>query len=323
MLGLILAFFFINLTVPYYNEIVIKEWNIQDNLTFHLPSKDNFILKIWHGRLPDKIYINSVSLIHSIYRDRKNGIKELYYLVPARILKTGTNILNISTDKTDNLEKSFSIKMLNTLATSSFGVILFNPLSVPEYDHLYLYYVIFAILSVIFGLLLANFYYKFFRMDFDRIILRYVFGYIPLFLFMSALYMIARIIPIKFYFFRISFIGIVLFYIFFLRMYSIAITLFKELKTNINNIAVKAKEHALGYESVIWFLNLNISERLIYAAFFILFLTALLFCFKLTFLINLLANLAYLLLIAGFIGICVEFSKNAHNDKPDKQRKNK
>ena len=206
VVGVTLAFFYNELTIRSFNEFALKIRNIRGSRSFQLPVKETYLLKIFGDDIPEKVYFNSNRIVHSIFRNRTK-LKEFYYIITPEVSKQGTNSILISP------ADRHSIKIMNNIASTDFGVVLFKPSAEQKSKTNAIFYLLAVFISAAWGLAVHCFLKYLFCLSMDNFFFKYCFSYVPCILLLTFLYKITVFLPAQLLFFERSYTGIVAFLI--------------------------------------------------------------------------------------------------------------
>lgn len=309
-LAVIFSYFYLQL-VPAFplQEFDEKFREAEGQISFVLPAKTTYLLKVWGLEKPTAVYFNNELLTHFFFKQRGDNMEFHFALLKDKIRK-GKNVLNIIS----NID--YSVRVKNTVNYNDFSAILLKPLS-SQYKRFFLS----RVLPVFFGFLcfqLLSWFVcfftarKFLGLSFENYILGYVLTFSPAFLLFliaigASLWLPFSIVVFKLAFIKI-FIGLVLLFQipWFLWVFigkniigrDINIGLSKEdLDLRINKFRRKLEEYGL----VQWYMGQKFCDKCILGFFVFLFLSAFLLAFQIKFLAEFFAIMGFFALFCAVI----------------------
>ncbi len=343
IVGVLLAFFYAKLTIPKFDEFKLKIRDIRGSRSFQLPARGTYLLKIFGDDIPGDVYFNSVKITHSIFRKR-TVLKEFYYVLSADITKEGTNKILVLPDK------RCSIKIMNNIVVTDFGAVLLKPSVEKKPKTNGMPYLLVTLLFVAWGLAILYSLKFLFGLSIDSFFFKYCFSYVPCILLLAFLHKISDLLPARLLFFEKSYIGVVAFSILIFQIPALFNFIVREIVYRYHNPepSIKPKLNAirplnliypiikykntyleflkfssknvsrqfLGYKAVVWFLTKDFSDKCILFFMVLLFSCAILLSFKLSFIAEFLANVAYLSLVTGVIIKLKNAKSQANEDRP-------
>jgi len=328
IVGVLFAFFYTRLTIPKFDNFKLKILDVRGEISFQLPARETYILKIFGDDTPEKVYFNSSRIVHSIFRNRTK-LKEFYYMITPEISKQGTNNILIIPDN------RYSIKIMNNIVSTDFGAVLFKSSVEKKPKNNGMPYLLAALLFVSWGLAVIYFLKYLFGLSVDNFPFKYYLSYFLCILLLVFFDKISLLLPVRLLFFERSYIGVVAFLILIFQIPTLFNFIVHEIvyryhrpepsikpklksirPLNIDYPRVEYKRiyleflkisgknvsrQFLGCRAVAWFLRNDFSDKCILFFMALLFSCAFLLCFNLSFIAEFLANVAYLSLVTGVI----------------------
>jgi hypothetical protein len=343
IVGVLLAFFYAKLTIPKLDNFKLKILDIRGSRSFQLPARGTYLLKIFGDDIPEKVYFNSNSIVHSIFRNRTK-LREFYYILPPEITKKGTNKILMLPDK------RCSITILNNIVTTDFGAVLFRPSVEKKPETNGMPYLLATLLFVAWGLAILYSLKFLFGLSIDIFFFKYCFSYVPCILLLTFLYKISDLLPAQLLFFERSYIGVVAFSILIFQIPALFNFIVREIVYRYHNpepsiepklkairplnliypirkyknsylefLKISSKNVSrqfLGYKAVVWFLMKDFSDKCILLFIALLFSCAILLSFNLSFIAEFLSNVAFLSLATGVIIKLIKVRSEPNENRP-------
>lgn len=309
LLGVVFGFFYTRLAVPSFDEVNLKIKDVRGTINFELPATGTHMIKLWGDDTIDHIVVNGTRLIHTIYRPRQ-VLKEFYYIVMPEMTHKGANELKIVP------ERRCSARIKNNIVSSDFGSILFKdtPTAPPVLGRYT--YPVFIAGFIFLGLAIAVLVERLFDMPFNKFYFKHLLSFVPCLLFLTGLYKVSSVFPVKFIFIESSFLAFCCFLValFYVPLFvSVIARELRKIKDGIDEF--KLKERFLGLTLIQWWLNRKKVDKLTFLFLVAMIVCSILLTFKLEFLAKFIGDIAYLLICAVVVMHFIEIRKNEKGEE--------
>ena len=340
IIGVTLTFFHSELTIRSFNEFSLKIRDIRGSRSFQLPALETYILKIFGDGTPEKVYFNSNRIVHSIFRNRTK-LKEFYYIITPDISKQGTNSILIIPDDRHSIKimnniasTDFGVVLLKSSVEKKPSTNI-TPYLISIFLSIAGGFAVLYSLKFLFGLSIDGFFFKYcfsyvpcillltflYKISalFPAQLLFFERSYIGVVAFSILIFQIPALFnfivreivfrdhdpepsiepklrtirPLNLIFSKINMKPLKIYHpeIKYSHIYM------ESLKISGKNVS----RQFLGYKAVVWFLSKGFSDKCILLFIALLFASAILLSFNLSFIAEFLANVAYLSLVTGVI----------------------